>query len=475
MASGSAASPLRLPLPGSLSSSASASPSPSPTPFSSRGAPKCSRGQEGDGDEEDDEEREEVEGEDPEGSRDQLKRWATAAFAEFCGPEAVAAGRVSIARLRHRAAERWFREVLRVAAVRRQRQALRPLRTSHVVAIFCAKATRHEDACLSCDEFTAGAVSLVKGGSDEELVWALLDVLGEGRVRAEGGIEGVAALWSAVGIPCLESDIQSMRAAAEAEDDGWLTLERFRGWSRQGFDRPRSSQWSRMTPRQQRLSEEAAFCGTVASFGRTDMASGPGARIADARLRSAEAGGTVLFKNTGDRLWDLSEIVRVPEPARPLSRKLPGAAGRAAAAGGDAAALRLQDADEGARPNTVMALPPKPSIGWEAFAELEARRQARFRPFMQVKASYVKHGGGKAECIGTLLTGWGVPNRASSVPHALPPEGVRRAGTQTYRSPAPVGLREREKWRDEEHFVGVQIHGRDRLIPRAWVTPMSAP
>jgi len=396
---------------------------------------------------------------------DEHGKWAAEAYRSLCGEDE----QLTVSRIRDRPMASWVRSLLFDTTVRGHVPPSRMIRTTRVVALLSAQAAWKSDGQLSLDQFDACTRVLVEPSRDsvpeEELSWTLVDAKREGRVRMKDAADQVRALWTAMCIPFNEEAALEVAAEVERKDGGWLTAARYRAWFRECWrNRTRGTGRVHLTPR------EAASGGQTPWNENGPMRS---ARSCDQVLRSIETGQRSIFGYCGDRLLDLSEPVRDLEPSHNSGRKRPGRAGREDLFGNSSGSTApAVDNGSGSAAQRLPSVEKKKAIAidWEAQEEWWTRKQDRLWPYMRVKASYLKYDGEKAEAVGTLLTGWGVRNQASKVPHSMPPKGVRRSQAPT--AEQPPGLADMVKARDEENFVVVLINDIERLVPREWVKPL---
>mmetsp|Transcript_94597 Transcript_94597/g.294522 ORF Transcript_94597/g.294522 Transcript_94597/m.294522 type:complete len:420 (-) Transcript_94597:111-1370(-) len=390
------------------------------------------------------------------------RQWAQEAFTSLVGPD----GRLTCERILGRPFAAWFRSLIVDMVAQGELPPSKSIRTSRIVALLAKKAASSQCGCLSFDEFdtcTRVVTSPSPGCAlEEELTWILLSSNGESQLQCEHAVEAARALWTSIGVSCSDEDAQQVIVAANEEDNGLLTAQRYHDWFQSCCQsRPRARGSARPPSK-----ASAPGPGGAASSSSTPRARPSyfrGSCHRDQLLRSAEVSAFSLFKYAGDRPLDLSESVRCPAPTHPSHRERPGRSSRAGAADGDAAAAGSASLRQ---PAARKAAP----LDWEAQEEWWNQKANRLLPYMRVKASYRRHDGAKAEAVGTLLTGWGIPNKANAIPHSQPPEGARcrEASPQT----VLPGLTEAAKRKDTERFVVVLINGVERLVPRKWVSPV---
>lgn len=365
---------------------------------------------------------------------DPHRGWANEAF-ESLGDKS---GKLTIARLRSRQFGSWIRTFLADMLAGGELPPMKRMQTSRIVSLLIAKAEVNDGSCLTVDEFDAFTRVIVgppAGSLEASIVWALFDTGENGEIQPEliGRLASVCA--GLLGGGSATENLPTTEGEA-------LKPEAYRAWlAAMPPPAPRSARGppSGRPPPPRPMSFPSRI------------------RATDQTLRSAEAEELSLFKPSGrDQPLDLSEVVRSLAPSHRTQRKRPGRLGTAEAPA------------EEATPRTPR-LPPvtRKPIDFEAQEEWNERREARLLPFMKVKASYIAPGGAKIDAVGTLITGWGCSNVSSTVPHSKPPDSVRSA-----RAPPPAHtLKQAARWKDVDNFVVVQIHGIERLVPRAWVSP----
>jgi len=381
---------------------------------------------------------------------DEHRQWAEDAFSVLVGPD----GRLTQERLAGRPFASWFRALITDMTVHGILPPTKVVRTSRIVALLCSKASMNPNGCLSLDEFDACTRVITSPSAgcrlEEELTWCLLNVDGRPRIVSAEAVGQVKVLWASVGITCSIEEAQELVEASCTEDNGFLTADRYHDW----FE-------SCCEPRRIETSARASARGTSArGWAQHEQSFLSRSRCVhphDHMLRSSEVGMMSLFRYEGDKPLDPSSHVRKPLPAKTTARKRPGSQGRT-------------DRERGASTPEPVWTPrpklPKPKpISWEDQERWWDQRSKRLMPYMRVKASYIRHDGKKVSTTGTLLTGWGVPNKGATIPHSQPPESTLNHRKFT-------GLVETRKRLHNDKYVLVLVDGCERLIPRASVEPI---
>mmetsp|Transcript_75642 Transcript_75642/g.146203 ORF Transcript_75642/g.146203 Transcript_75642/m.146203 type:complete len:389 (-) Transcript_75642:141-1307(-) len=383
---------------------------------------------------------------------DAHRLWATDAFALLVGAD----GCLTQERLSARPVASWFRALITDMVVHGTLPPTKALRTSRIIALLCSKASMNQNGCFSLDEFDACTRVITSPSEgcrlEEELVWCLLNVDGRPRIVCAEAVGEIRALWASMGITCSDEGAQKVVDASVVEDHGTLTAERYREW----FE-------SCSKPIRMETSAPASIRGTSArgwaQHEHSFLSRSRCAHPRDHMLRSAEVEMMSLFRYDGDQALDLSSHVRQPLPAKTTARKRPGSGGRA----------QKEMAPSTVEPEwTPRPRLPKPKpISWEEQQRWWDQKSKRLIPYMRVKASYSRPDGKKVSTTGVLLSGWGVPNEATKIPHSQPPESMLMQRKAKIVHP---GLTQAQRRQDRR--VLVLVDGSERLLPRSAVEPI---
>lgn len=397
-------------------------------------------------------------------------QWVREAFQDLCGQGL----KLTYDHLTGRMLASWFRDLVADTVLCGALLPTKVLRTSRIIALLSAKAGWNDGRCLSFGEFDSFVRVIMFPSPDlaleAQLTWALVDSGGDGKLRWDDAVGIVRDLWSSVGVPCQEEDADQVSIAAKSEDGGWLTPDRYKLWfetCQQG--QTRSLVRSRRTPR-----EVASAAAATATF--TDPLRPVEyircVRSRDQVLRSTETCTLSLSSRyDGDRALNCSEVVRSLTPSRPSCAK------RRTDAAIESISVEMPEALQSIKSTTAPG-------GWQRSALVRiktedqdawwVRNHERLQPYMRVKVSHRKADGSKAESIGTLLSGWGIPNKTCVLPHCGSPKSPRRKQVQeTQQAGMLPALRDAEKFQDIEQFVTVEINGAEKLVPRECVKPLS--
>lgn len=387
-------------------------------------------------------------------------QWTRAAFDSLCGSEHD----LSASRIRSRAFTGWMRAFISDMVMQGQLSPMKVVPTARIIHILTAKVKSHKRGRLTAEEFDSCTRAIVhpslESSFEASFVWSLFDTSRAGQISRQTFAQ-LADLWSDLGLEYVTSEIAELDI---------VTVDQYHAWIR-------SCQPDGNTVA---LPPRAA----TAPSGERRLA--PPSRMMSARpsmpqdhvLRSSEV-ATTSFLDVTPRVG----LARTLTPSWCSKVKRP----------------RGKQDDSEMSPNledakSLPATPRLPNvkrIDWKSQQELWSRRDHRLIPYMRVKTEYRKPDGSKGEAFGTLLTGWGVPNKATRIPHSVAPEGARLGDARRARErdlqdllsdrgdPSVQQLSEPwseevARWRDIEHHVVVRIDGIERLVPRENVTPTSS-
>lgn len=386
---------------------------------------------------------------------DEHREWAEDAFSVLVGPD----GRLTQKCLAGQPFASWFRALITDMTVHGSLAPAKVLRTSRIVGLLRTKASMNQNGCLSLDEFDACTRVIASPSAgcrlEEELTWCLLNVDGRPRIVSAEAVGQVRALWAAAGVTCSTEGAQEVLDASSAEDNGCLTAARYHEWFESCCE-PRRMETSAPASARGASARASAQQGQSSFLSRSRCA-----HPRDHMLRSSEAGAMSLFRYEGDKPPDWSLLVRRPIPAKTTPRKRPGSEGRSDRERG----VSTPEPEWTPRPRPRK---PKP-ITWEDQERWWNQKSKRLKPYMRVKVSYMRPDGKKVSTTGTLLSGWGVPNKVTTIPHSQPPESMAK-----HRKPRTVlpGLVEARRPPDADRHVVVLCDGSERLLPRASVEPI---
>lgn len=395
--------------------------------------------------------------------------WSRDAFTSLGGLD----GRLPLKQIKAREFNAWFRALVTDMLARGHLPPSKVVRTTRLVALLVARAAGHGQGSLPYEEFhnfTTVIMDPSPGTTlEEELVWSLIDLNRAGFVYPpEDKLAEVRELWVPLGLQCTEEQIQQVLVESEEEDDGTLTAQRYHDLYQEAQPLvvpppQRAPTADRLLRPPFRLREKREIPGeegkppVAMQFGRPQ-------RIQDCYKRSAEIGALSLH-------YEPSKPERPPPVRRRKLLWIKPQESVETCAGADSAPL---DAPESCSSSSLAArsiLPPlstsgRGGIDWQQQEDAWNQRAGRLYPFMKVNATYKRADGKTATAVGTLLSGWAVKQKLEQ-PHSARPEGVRG-----WLPPAvPPHMSEAAKMNDTANYVVVQVHGVERLIPRANVTP----
>lgn len=398
-------------------------------------------------------------------------QWASEAFTSLVG----SSGQLSIARLRRRSFSVWLRNFVNAMVLQGRSPPCKAMRTSHLAALLIAKARVNKDGCLSEGEFCAATRVLSSPSPSEsldaEVVWALFDVSRLGEVEATY-FSDVVAVWEMAGRTCSDDDARRVKDDSKENGDKF-TAEQYVAWltclkvgrrpigvkTETVHSESDTTEGSPAAPQfcRSRCKQEGA---SVAAIDHGRMRFAPQKCVRDQALRSFEANQMSLHEPFRDRPFDLSETIRELAPTHKKVRALPGARGRTQSS--------KHEVEEPKEPcKRTPRLPPlEHKLEWQEEEAIRNQLEARLRPLMRVRATYVKPDGSSAEAVGTLLSGWGLPNTRCEIPHSSPPEAAKpRPGRLPELAHAPADL-----FNDSNGLLVVLINGVERTLPRSSVT-----
>lgn len=356
-------------------------------------------------------------------------------------------------------------------------------RTARVVHMLLAKARRNFDGNLTARDFEActrviAEPSIYMLDLEAEIAWSLFDQSRMGTIGEQDSVE-LRSLLAELGCEI-------------GEDTPLQTFDEYLTWNSSSGSQMRSTKTSRLQTPASRAATAPSEDGR-----RGRMIFTKELAAADQSLRSRECCDLSLLAHMKQQL------PRTLTPSRLGKVKRPGKSLRMS----EEEALAESRQQMTPWPATTPRLAPvRKPLDWEAQNDNWLRRENRLRPFMQVKAKYVRNDGTKAEGSGVLLSGWGISNKAASIPHASPPEGARLGDARKALEETPGALvssplsssgrpasgissedasptwpnqlsgklwaEEVRRWKDTENHVIVMINGAEKLVPRERVTPL---
>lgn len=375
-------------------------------------------------------------------------KWARSAMQALSAR--AAEGHVTATKIRGRKFSHWLRAFMNEQIAQGRLRPSKATPTSRLIGLLAAKAEANPTEALTVDEFNA-FTSVLQNPTPEiefeiEFAWSLFDTGSEGAITAEN-FERLRAVLASQHIACDEyanEAAQRAVAAAIEEEDNGITAERYVEWINECNKHRKKKSRSDWTP-----------------YGKRN-------RVQDQVKRSEDVSDMRLFTQP---FWDsnVNSMGRDLEPSHCSERKLPGKEGRIFPITDKKPGTprNPEKALEGPTSKKLPALKNASSLDHETQQEIWTERSKRLRPYLRVKASYMKADGSKVSGLGTLMSGWGSPNKTVDLLHAKRPEGACPPPPREKPPPWEIYAHRHE---DTDRFVFVLFHdGVEKLVPRAWV------
>jgi len=406
-----------------------------------------------------------------EASQDAHGRWSLGAFHSLCGPGHI----MQAASLRRPPFGKWLRAFMSDMVMTSQMPLTKVVRSARIIDILFAKALCNFGTLLTAPEFDAFTRVISDPAPDADLeaqiVWSLFDHRCSGEIGEEDSLK-LRALWAKLG-------------REGGEDASFTTLDEYHIWYYSCLPEMRSIMCPSLPPRSLTAPSTSSDAERLESLSRNlgpqRMRFTTQMRPQDHVLRSVEAAEFSLqegFSSSSGQTFGIRCMTpsRTSKPKRPQGRPV----------------IAMEEGAQAAKKSALPPMANKP-LDWEAQNEWWNRKDNRFKPFMEVTASYLRPDGTKVEGTGVLLNGWGIPNKGAGIPHSKGREGARlrdsckdHSISDSSHQPSARAAQdsalatfssekwteEVRKWKDTENNIVVLVHGFERLVPRDWVKPL---
>jgi hypothetical protein len=338
----------------------------------------------------------------------------------------------------------WFRKFINDMVTTSNLSHARAASTWSVVKILAAKAEQNTTGCLSVCEFDV-ALRVIRqpawqSSLEEELAWCIFDIDGVNFLNLDD-FHKLRNLWASLGKVCSDAQAAAVERAAEREDRGAMSRERYQAWLRSMKASAKTDRPGTPLP----PAAELAIQPQHMTFTRQAAPQDHLRRSTDVKLLSL---ARVPINRAAELLHFLN--MRGLKPSRPSTAR-------------SRRAVNADDGFDSCMPSPRAARPPR-TVAARGASDAQAVRKARLQPYMEVKAPYFTKEGETKYHVGTLMSGWGQKNTSTVIPHSEAP-GKSSSKRKCTTEGVPHVQRGKE-------FVRVLMHGIERWVPRDAVLPV---